>query len=345
MNFLYIAITGLVLSYLLVKLALYYFPKWGMMDRPHKYGLKRAPIPYYGGTVVVLAFLAGSVFWLNFDLKLACFLGIGLLVAVISFLDDWKGLSPIVRLLMQVAAAVGLFFSGTFVGTLPNPLGPEINLLGWQVGGLAVLSLVATVLWVVMIMNTLNWIDGLDGLSSGVSGIAALTIFLLSVKPGLHSVDQTAVAIMALLLGVIVAVFWWYNFYPARILMGDTGSMFLGFMLAGLSIFSGAKLGTALLVLGFPILDAIWVILRRIINKKSPFKGDLFHFHHRMIYAGLSNRQALLVIYLAAAVFGAMALVLGSGQKVWAIIGMLFTMSIIGFAVVLLEVENNRKRG
>ncbi len=345
MTYFWIALTGFVLTLFLVKLALHFFPKWGLVDRPHKYGLNRPPVPYYGGIIIVLAFMTGCGIFLRLDAKILAFLSIGLVVALISFIDDLKGISPYLRLLMQFLAGAGLFFSGTFVSAFPNPIGPEISLTGFQLGGVAVASLVVTVLWVVMIMNTLNWADGLNGLSSGVSGIAAWIIFLLSVKPGLHSVDQTAVIIMSLLLGVVLLVFWYFEFYPARILMGDTGSMFVGFMIAGLAIFSGGKLGTAFLVLGFPILDAIWVILRRMFAGKSPFKGDLQHFHHRLLYAGLSTRQALTVIYLASILFGIMALVLGSGQKIWAIIGLMAVMAIIGFSVVILEVEKTRKKG
>jgi UDP-GlcNAc:undecaprenyl-phosphate GlcNAc-1-phosphate transferase len=289
--------------------------------------------------------LAGVAVWLKWDFRLVCFVGLGLLVAIVSLWDDWKGLSPYLRLLMQIGVGVGLFFSGTYITALPNPIGPEINLMSWQIGGVAVLSLLLTVVWVGLIMNSLNWADGLNGLSSGVSGIAALIIFLLSIKPGLHMVDQTAVAVMALLLGVIALVFCFFEFYPARILMGDTGSMFLGFMLAGLTIFAGGKIGTALLVLGFPILDAFWVIIRRLLNKTSPFKGDLQHLHHRFIYAGMSDRQALTLIYAVSGVFGIMALVLDGGGKVWAVIGLMALMTILGFSLVVMEVENSRKKG
>jgi len=344
MNYFWVAISGIVLSLIFTVLARRFFPRWGLLDKPHKYGLNRAPIPYFGGVTIVLAFLIGAAIFLKWENRLLIFLGLALLVAMVSFLDDLKGISPYIRLLLQIGAGAALYFSGIQVMALPNPIGPEINLMSWQWGGVAVLSLLATIFWLLLIMNTLNWSDGLNGLASGVSAIASLVIFLLAVKPGIHLVDQTPVAVMALLLASILLVFAAQEFYPARILMGDTGSMFLGFMLAGLTIYSGGKLGTALLVLGFPILDALWVILRRILSKRSPLKGDLQHFHHRLLYAGLSQRQALVVIYLASAMFGLLALVLGSGQKIWAIIGLVATMAVIGLTVVVLEVEKSRKK-
>ena len=279
------------------------------------------------------------------DFKLGVFLGLALLVAVVSFVDDRRGLSPYLRLLMQVVVGAGLFFGGIFVQAFPNPVGPELVLTSWQWGGVAIISLLVTVFWVVLIMNTVNWVDGLNGLPSGISTIAALTIFFLSIKPGIHTVDQTAVAVMALLLAMIMLVFAFHDFYPAKILMGDTGSMFLGFVLAGLAIYSGGKLATAFLVLGVPILDSLWIIFRRILSGKSPFKGDLEHFHHRLLYAGLSHRQALLINFFVAAVFGVMAIVLGNGQKMWAVVGLLAVMATLGLLVVILDIEKKRKKG
>jgi UDP-GlcNAc:undecaprenyl-phosphate GlcNAc-1-phosphate transferase len=344
MNYLLIAISGLLLGFIFVRGALLIFPRIGLLDKPDKYGLKRLPIPYYGGIAIVLAFLLGVLFWLKIDQKLLVFLGLGLFVSIVSFIDDRSGVSPILRLLMQILVGIGLFAGGIYVQAFPNPLGAELLLTSFNLGGFAVISLLVTVLWVVLVMNTVNWIDGLNGLPSGVGGIAALTIFFLSIKPGLHSIDQTAVATMALLLAMILLVFWWHDFYPAKILMGDTGSMFLGFVLAGLSIYSGGKLATAFLVLGLPILDALWVILRRIMSGKSPFKGDLDHFHHRLLRAGLTIRQSLIAIYLISSVFGILAIFLGSGQKIWAIIGLMAVMATIGLSVVILEVEKKRKK-
>ena len=326
------------LTLILVKLALKFFPVWGLMDRPHKYGLKRAPIPYYGGIVIVLAFVVSVLIWVPLDMKVMGFLLGGILVAVVSFIDDRKGLSPYIRLLTQVIAGLVLYFSGIFLTSLPGPWGGELVLI-------PVVAAVLTVVWVVLVMNTFNWIDGLNGLPSGVSTIASLVILGLAMRPGLHAVDQNGLIIMALILAMVCLVFWFYDFHPAKILMGDTGSMFLGYALAALAIFAGGKLATAFLVLGFPILDAFWVILRRIFSGKSPFKGDLQHFHHRLSYAGLSHRMALILIYTFSALFGFLAIWLGTQEKIWAIVILLSTMAIVGFGVVLMEIEKKRKRG
>lgn len=345
MNYWLIALVSLLIGILTIRMLIWFFPKIGLVDRPHRYGLKRAPIPYYGGWSIFVAFLTGVLLWLKLDSRLIALIVVGFLIVIISFWDDYKGIKPLWRLIMQVLVGIAMYFSGIFVKALPNPIGPEIVLTEFNIAGILIFSLIATVIWFVLIMNTLNWIDGLNGLPSGVSMIAFATIFLLSIKPGFHTVDQTVVAVIGLVMSITMLVFVWHDFYPAKLLMGDTGSMFLGYLLAAMAIYSGGKLATAVLVLAFPILDSIWVILRRIISGNSPFKGDLMHFHHRLTYAGLSHRQALLVIYLCSAFFGGLALVLDHGQKIWAVVGAISVMAVLGMLTVLLEVEKNRKKG
>ncbi len=138
--------------------------------------------------------------------------------------------------------------------------------------------------------------------------------------------------------------FWRYDFPPARILMGDTGTMFVGFLLAALSIYDHGQLATAFLVLGLPILDAVWVVTRRILTGRAPWRGDLDHFHHRLLRAGLSERQTVGVICLISAVFGVLAVILHSGAKVWAGIGLLALVTTLAFSVVMLDIEKQRKK-
>lgn len=327
-----------ILALVLTVLAIKFFPKWGMVDRPHKYGLKRKPIPYYGGLVLYFSFVVSVLLFVKFSWLLLVFLIAGTLIAGISFLDDLFGISPWPRLAVQILAGVLLFFGGISINVISNPFGEALNLglfseFFW---GVAVLSLIATVTWVVVIVNTMNFIDGLNGLPSGVTVIASLTLFFLSIRPGIHYdiSTQIPVATMSIILFGVVLAFWFFDFYPAKILMGDTGSMFLGFVLATLAIFSGGKVATAFLVLGFPILDAIWVIVRRLVQGKNPMKGDLKHFHHRLLQAGLSERWALFVIYGLCALFGFIAVVFVGVQKVYAIGFLGFAMALAGFLSV-----------
>jgi len=333
------AVFAFVLTFSLSMGALFLFPRWKLMDKPARYGLKRKPIPYFGGIVIFCAFVVSALIFVKMDLHLAGLLGGGFLIAGVSFLDDKFGLSPWIRLSVQILAAFVLVIAGVGIHTISNPLGPSINLdsIKWVISAdglysISVLAALFTIVWVVTIVNTMNWIDGLNGLPSGVTVIASLTLFLLSIRPGIHYdiSAQVPVAMISIILFGVALAFWLFDFHPAKILMGDTGSMFLGFLLAALAIFSGGKVATAFLVLGFPILDAIWVIFRRLFSGKSPLKGDLKHFHHRLIEVGLSERRALYLIYGLCALFGGIAVFLEGIQKVYAIGTMFALMFILG---------------
>jgi UDP-GlcNAc:undecaprenyl-phosphate GlcNAc-1-phosphate transferase len=339
------AVVAFTLTFVLSMGALKYFPRWKLMDRPWRYGLKRKPIPYYGGIVIFIAFVVTALIFVKMDLHLAGLLAGGALIAGVSFLDDRFGLSPWIRLAVQVVAALVLVFAGVGIHTLSNPLGPSFNLdlFVWVLSpdglySISILSALFTVIWVVTIVNTMNWIDGLNGLPSGVAVIASLTLFMLSIRPGIHydvSSQVPVAMISVILLGVSLA-FWLFDFHPAKMLMGDTGSMFIGFLLASLAIFSGGKVATAFLVLGFPILDAFWVIARRIIRGKSPLKGDKKHLHHRLLEIGLSERKALYLIYALCAGFGGIAVFLEGIQKIYAISVMFALMFTLGGLAVYL---------
>lgn len=309
------------------------------MDRPQKYGLKRKPIPYYGGLILFVSFLVSVLIFVPLDAPLMIFLLGATLLVFVSFLDDMFGLSPILRLVVQVFVAVMLACAGIGILSISNPLGDPILLDQWtavitldKVYEFSVLSSLFTVVWVVAMINTMNWLDGLNGLPSGVAVIGGLVLFLLSIRPDIHFdvSSQVPVALMSVILAATAFAFWIFDFYPARMLMGDTGSMFLGFALATLAIFSGGKVTTAVLVMGFPILDAGWVIIRRIIQGKSPMKGDLKHLHHRLLESGLTHRQALSIIYGVSATFGGIAVFLEGVNKLYALIVLFALMALVG---------------
>lgn len=330
--------------FLLTLGALKLFPIAGLMDRPEKYGLKRKPIPYYGGLAIFFAFFIGVLIFVKLDQHLLGLLMGALLIVGVSFADDMFGLSPYLRLFIQFLAALSLIFAGVGIYSFSNPFGPPILLNQFNISfrledmvlQISILSALFTIFWIIALTNTMNFLDGLNGLPSGVTAIGALTLFFLSIRPGIHFdlSSQIPVATMSILLFGCCFAFWLFDFYPAKILMGDTGSMFLGYILAALAIFSGGKVATAFLVLGFPILDAGWVILRRIIQGKSPLKGDLKHLHHRLLEIGLTERKALLLIYTFCALFGSIAVFLEGKAKIYAILLLLLVMVGVGFWVV-----------
>lgn len=329
------------LAFFLTKGALKFFPRLGLLDRPAKYGLKRDPIPYYGGLILFITFFVSVLFFVPLNTQLIGFLLGCFIITAMSFFDDLYNLSPKIRLFIQFIAAFILVIFGVKVTSISNPFGAPFSLDIFtfhldQIYQLSLISTLFTILWVISIVNTMNFLDGLNGLPSGVTVIAALTLFLLSIRPGIHSHPdlQVSVAVMSIILFAASFAFWIFDFYPAKILMGDTGSMFLGFVLAVLAIFSGGKIATAFLVLGVPILDACWVILRRISEGKSPLHGDYKHFHHRLLALGFSDRKALFCIYILCAIFGGVAVVLEGKQKVYAIFALFLLMVILAVIAV-----------
>lgn len=353
MQYLLPAIFAFLSTLALTYAALKIFPKVGLMDRPQKYGLKRAPIPYYGGVVIFLVFFISVLLFIKLDIHLLGYLIGAILLVSVSFADDLFGLSPFFRLAMQVVAALLLVFAGIGINSISNPFGGPLvldhNVFSFTLDDIlvnvSVLGAIFTVIWVVSVVNTMNFLDGLNGLPSGVTAIAALTLFFLSTRPDIHYdiSTQVPVATMSIILFAVCFAFWFFDFYPAKILMGDTGSVFLGFTLATLAIFSGGKVATAFLVLGFPILDAGWVILRRIVEGKSPFKGDLKHLHHRLLEAGFGHRKALFLIYALCAMFGGTAVFLEGKAKVYALVVLfLFMVGVAGWVVYS---GKNRGRG
>lgn len=307
--------------------ALKIFPRIGLIDRPADYGLSRKSIPYSGGLVIFLVFLICSAIFVKMSVSVIGVMTGGFLLTFVSFLDDRFRISPWIRLAVQIFAAVIVIAAGTRIEIITNPFGGVVTL-----GDFAA---IATVLWLTGMTNVMNWIDGINGLASGVSVIAFGIIFLLAIRPDFHVIDQTDTAFMAIILAASSLGFLLFEFHPAKILMGDVGTMFLGFMLGILAIFSGGKIATAFLVMGFPILDALIVVVRRILRKKSPFSGDLTHLHHRFLDLGLSPRKALLVNYALAAGFGAVALFGSNAQEKLVGIGGLVMAVAIVFGLVV----------
>lgn len=333
------ALFAFVLGVVLVVAAIRIFPKLGLMDRPERYGLQRDPIPYYGGLAVFVAFVIAVLVFVPLNSHVIGLLIGAFLIAMVGFLDDLFGLSPWLRLGVQFLAALVLVFSGIGILSINLPFFGTLDFTGVMWGAVPVLGAVFTVIWVMAIVNTMNFVDGVSGLSSGVSFIGGITLFLLSIHPQLHAdpSSQVGVATIALILAMVSLSFLIFDFPKSRILLGDTGSTFLGFVIATLAIFSGGKVATAFLVLGIPILDMVWVVLRRVLSGQKFWHGDRKHLHHRLLALGLSER-AVITLYLGVtAFFGFTAVLLvSSQQKLYMLIGLLVLMLLLGSALVLI---------
>lgn len=305
----------------------------GLVDRPGEARrVHRQPLPRPGGLALYGAFaLAVLLSLLLADLerppdelpRLGGLVVGGLVALGLGLYDDRRELRPWPQLLGQALAAAVAAGAGITVEHLSNPFGEPFALGPW-------LGPAFAILWIMALMNTINWLDGLDGLAAGVTAIAGLVLFVRSVTlmPPQHSIAVLALALAGASWGFLP-----FNFYPAKIFLGSSGAYFLGFTLAVLSIIGGAKVATALLVVGLPVLDAAWVIVHRLARGASPFRGDRRHLHHRLLDLGFSQPQIVLMFYFLCALLGALALVLSKMQKLYALAGLAV---VVGGALVLI---------
>lgn len=331
-RYLFAGLTAFLFTLALTRLALWLFPRIGLMDRPARYGLTRQPIPYYGGLAMFFAFIFSVVLYVPFNAQLfGVMIGLLLIVSV-SFLDDMFQVRPWIRLLVQSLAAIIISLFGVGIRSLTNPFGGVIvldhihfALFGYD---LVFLGLIFTILWVIFVVNSMNFFDGVPGLLSGISLIAFVVLFLLSLRTG-QVIDQRQFIYLSVILAGICGAFVFFDFPTPKILMGDTGSMFLGFLLAVSALFAGGKVATVFIVLGIPLFDALWSIIRRIASGKSPFSGDLNHLHHRLLRAGFSQRQVLLIMYGISGLFGCITLFLSTYQKMLAMGAIIFSMILL----------------
>ncbi|NLG33543.1 MAG: undecaprenyl/decaprenyl-phosphate alpha-N-acetylglucosaminyl 1-phosphate transferase [Syntrophomonadaceae bacterium] len=297
-------VVTMVLMPLVIKLSY----KIGAVDRPNGRKVHSTTMPRLGGVAIFLSF--GLCLILFFDLPKP-FWGIvwgALIIFLTGVLDDIMQISPRIKLIGQIAAATVAISSGIVVEFVTNPFNGLLN-LGY-------FSIPLTMLWIVGISNAINLIDGLDGLAAGVSGIAAATMGIIAYFQG-----QSLAALAAFLLLAAILGFLPYNFYPARTFMGDGGSNFLGFILGCLAIMGTAKSATLIsllvpiVILGIPIFDTFFAIIRRIYNKAPIFMPDKDHLHHRLMAIGLSHRRSVVIIYMISALFGVVAVVLNFIQN------------------------------
>ena len=305
-------------------------------------------VAYLGGVAIFAAFVITVMIFLPMSRRLAGLLLGCLILVMVGVIDDIRDLSPGVKLAGQFLAAGVALAGGIGITNVTNPFGGAIDLtwgrmnfdlLGAHFHILPIANALSMI-WMVGLANTINFLDGLDGLACGISGIAAVVMFGLAAAP---PVSQPAVALLAIILAGAALGFLPYNFFPAKIFMGDSGAYFLGLTLAMLSIYSGAKLATAALVLGFPIVDALWAATRRLAKRTSPFRADRQHFHHLLLDAGMSQRQAVLTLYAVAAVFGTVALKVGSFAKLVALIVLMFMMAVTIGALVYMNWMRHKK--
>jgi UDP-GlcNAc:undecaprenyl-phosphate/decaprenyl-phosphate GlcNAc-1-phosphate transferase len=325
--------------------------KCGAIDVPKdNRRMHKKPIARLGGLAIVLGFLV-AIAYIVIDLSiqpysysfvdyrrwLGILLGI-IIIFIIGLIDDINPLPAKLKLFFQIIAALLVSFTGTRIDVVTNPFSSD---------GLSTLpiyvSLPITIVWIIGITNAINLIDGLDGLAAGVSSIASLSLFIIAVIN-----KQVETAIFTAALAGSSLGFLPFNFNPAKIFMGDTGSTFLGFTLSIVAIqgtvkgYAAIAIAVPLLVLGLPLFDTIITILRRILNKQPIMSADRRHIHHRLVDMGLSHKQSVVVLYTASSALGLCAVVLANKGAISALI-LVIALSIftIGGAKYMSEITDN----
>lgn len=308
-------ITTPVVRSLAVRMGAVDVPKDGRRMHDH-------PIPRMGGLAIFFGFILSVLIFQTLTPSLRGMLLGSVIIVVLGILDDIYALPALPKFLVQIVAALVAVLEGNRIEFLSNP-----NIFSkepfWELGWL---SIPISVLWIVAITNSVNLIDGLDGLACGVSTISSMTLLVIALI-----VSEPDVAIlMAALAGACIG-FLPYNLNPAKIFMGDTGSTFLGFILATVSIqglfkfYAIISFAVPFLMLGLPIFDTCFAILRRVAKGQSPMSPDRGHIHHRLIDMGFSQKQAVAVLYIISAILGLSAVVL---TTIGVVRAMLFLMAL-----------------
>ena len=296
-------LVALVVAYATTPLMRRVALRFQVVDRPNQRKVHRVPVPYLGGVAIYLGFLAALLVIQPFSHRLLVLVFGSTLVLLLGVADDLWDLPAKAKFAGQVGIALLVALLGLRIQGLTNPFDGYLD-LGWW-------SIPLTVLWLVSLTNVMNLVDGLDGLAAGVASIAAAALWVVAVGKGQH-----LVALATLALSGAAAGFLPHNFNPAKIFMGDAGSMFLGFTLAGIAV-QGALKGAAtialvipVVALGLPVFDTACAIIRRFQNGQPIYEADRAHIHHRLLALGLSTKQAVLVLYLLSAILGSTAIVI-----------------------------------
>ena len=272
------------------------------------------PIPRMGGLAIFFGFVVSMLLFVPLDMEKKGMLLGAVIIVVLGILDDIYALPAVPKFLVQIIAALVAVVAGNRIDVLSNPNIFSSN-PGWQLGWLAY---PITVIWIVAITNSVNFIDGLDGLACGVSTISAASMLVIALLVSELDGELDVAVMMAALVGACIG-FLPYNFNPAKIFMGDTGSTFLGFIMAVVSVNGMFKQYTIIsfvvpfLMLGLPIFDECFAVIRRLSRGQSPMAPDRGHVHHRLIDMGFSQKQAVGVLYVISAILGLSAVVLTAG--------------------------------
>ena len=320
---------ALIVSFLATPLVRRLAFKIGAVDVPRdSRRMHDHPIPRLGGLAIFLGFLVSVLAYAEIDIEMQGILIGAVIIVVLGIADDIHSLPAKFKFVVQIIAALCAALHGVAIEVINNP-----NIFSdneyWVLGGWGI---PISVIWIVAITNAVNFIDGLDGLADGISTIGALTMLILALILGEHEISLVCGALVGACVGFLP-----YNLNPARIFMGDTGSTFLGFILACVSIqglfkyYAVISFLVPFIILGLPIFDTASAIIRRLLKGQSPMVADRSHIHHKLIDMGLNQKQAVSTLYIVSGVLGLSAVLLATsgGAKT-----ALFILALVICAVV-----------
>ena len=300
--------------------------------------MHKVPIPRMGGLAIFAGFLVSVLFFVPLGNEFRSILIGALILVVLGIIDDIVALKPRTKFAGQIIAALIPALSGVSIHGIVNPFVPG------QYSTLGIFSIPFTVIWIVGITNAVNFIDGLDGLACGVSAIATVTMFIIAVLFG-----ETYIALMMAALAGACLGFLPYNMNPAKIFMGDTGSMFLGYILATVSIqglfkfYAVISFAVPFILLGLPIFDTGFAIVRRLLKGQSPLQADRGHVHHRLIDLGFDQKQSVAILYAFSALMGLTAVILARTNESKLIILAIAVLVCFFLAMSLMSFEKHHR--
>lgn len=339
---------------------------YNIVDRPEtapERKIQKTSTPLLGGLALYIGFILATLIVATVSDRLIgdgmpwkYIIGIAVGGAIIVFggsLDDRFTLSAKQQIIWPLLAALVVVATGIGIDYITNPFGGSINLhqqdiaiitISQTVFELTLWADVFALLWLLGSMYTTKFLDGLDGLVSGITAIGSIFIFIVSLSP---DVSQPGTALLAALLAGACVGFLIFNWHPAKIFLGEGGSVFLGFMLGVLSIIAGSKIATALLIIGIPALDVAWVIIRRLFfERRSPFAADRKHLHFRLLDAGLSHRKSVIFLWFLATVFGLAGLFVTGTQRALTLGILLGVMVLLaGSLVFVYHIKHQKNAG
>jgi UDP-GlcNAc:undecaprenyl-phosphate GlcNAc-1-phosphate transferase len=295
-------------------------------------------IPRAGGLALFVGFMVPVILFLPLNKTIVGICVAAFLTVLIGLFDDLEDLSPYVRFIGNIATAVIVVAAGTGIPFITNPLGGVIPLDMWRISfnffgphSIVVLADLFAIIWIVWTMNIVGWSSGVDGQMPGFVVVTAAFLGIVSLRFTTHDVTQSIVTLLAFITAGTFLGFLPWNFFPQKIMPGYGGKTLAGLLLATIAILSGGKVGSALLLLAIPMIDALYSLLRRIMSKKSPFRADRNHLHHHLLDLGWGKRRIALFYWVVSFILGLLTLLFTSQQKIFALV--MVTVMLVGIIV------------